>query len=54
MDNQEILTTQLFGRELTWITDCLGLLQFFDGYGAPTHMRQDYDCSKWYTGQQGF
>jgi hypothetical protein len=30
----------LFGRELTWMTDCNGLWQFFDGSDVPTHSHQ--------------
>jgi hypothetical protein len=30
----------LFGREFTWITDCSGLRQFFDGIDLPTHIIQ--------------
>ena len=30
----------LFGREFTWMTDCNGLRQFFDGEDIPTHMHQ--------------
>ena len=30
----------LFGREFTWMTDCNGLRQFFDGADVPTHLHQ--------------
>ncbi|KAI2508403.1 hypothetical protein MHU86_6077 [Fragilaria crotonensis] len=30
----------LFGKEFTWMTDCNGLRQFFDGEDVPTHMHQ--------------
>ena len=30
----------LFGREFTWMTDCNGLRQFFEGDDVPTHMHQ--------------
>lgn len=30
----------LFGKEFTWMTDCNGLRQFFDGEDVPTHMYQ--------------
>ena len=30
----------LFGREFTWMTDCNGLRQFFDGTDVPTHAHQ--------------
>ena len=30
----------IFGREFTWMTDCNGLRQFFDGEDVPTHMHQ--------------
>jgi RNase H-like domain found in reverse transcriptase len=30
----------LFGKEFTWMTDCNGLRQFFDGDDVPTHMHQ--------------
>ena len=30
----------LFGKDLTWMTDCNGLRQFFEGEDVPTHMHQ--------------
>ena len=30
----------LFGKEFTWMTDCNGLRQFFEGEDVPTHMHQ--------------
>ena len=30
----------LFGKEFTWMTDCNGLRQFFDGEDVPTHIHQ--------------
>jgi Reverse transcriptase (RNA-dependent DNA polymerase)/RNase H-like domain found in reverse transcriptase len=30
----------VFGKEFTWMTDCNGLRQFFDGEDVPTHMHQ--------------
>ena len=30
----------LFGRPFTWLTDCSGLKQFFEGEETPTHMNQ--------------
>ena len=30
----------LFGREFTWITDCSGLRQFFEGIDTPSHIIQ--------------
>ena len=30
----------LFGREFTWMTDCNGLRQFFEGTDVPTHAHQ--------------
>ncbi|KAI2511600.1 hypothetical protein MHU86_2854 [Fragilaria crotonensis] len=30
----------LFGKEFTWMTDCNGLRQFFDGEDIPTHTHQ--------------
>lgn len=30
----------LFGREFTWMTDCNGLRQFFEGTDVPTHSHQ--------------
>ena len=30
----------LFGKEFTWMTDCNGLRQFFDGNDVPTHTHQ--------------
>jgi RNase H-like domain found in reverse transcriptase len=30
----------IFGREFTWMTDCNGLRQFFEGEDVPTHIHQ--------------
>ena len=30
----------LFGKEFTWMTDCNGLRQFFEGEDVPTHVHQ--------------
>ena len=30
----------LFGKDFTWMTDCNGLRQFFDGEDVPTHLHQ--------------